>query len=104
MTKLHVKKGDNVMIISGDDKGKKGKILEVSIKEQKVIVEGCNIVTKHVKPKRQGQVGGLVKAEGAIHACKVQLIDPKSGKPTRVGKKIVDGKKERVSKSSGERL
>lgn len=104
MGKLHVKRGDTVMIISGDDKGKKGKVLEVSIKEEKVIVEGCNIVTKHVKPRKQGQVGGIVKAEGAIRACKVQLIDPKSGKPTRVGTKIVDGKKERVSKSSGERV
>ncbi|NLJ16988.1 MAG: 50S ribosomal protein L24 [Clostridiales bacterium] len=104
MSKLHVKTGDTVMIISGDDKGKKGKVLEVSTKEKKVIVEGCNIVTKHVKPRRQGEVGGLVKAEGAIHACKVLPVDPKTGKPTRVGYKIIDGKKVRVSKSSGESL
>ncbi len=99
MNKLHVKTGDNVMIISGKDKGKKGKVLEVSPKEGKVIVEGCNLVTKHVKPRQMGQQGGIVKAEAALYACKVMPICPKCGKPTRVGHKInEDGKKVRVCK------
>ena len=67
--KLHVKTGDNVMIISGKDKGKKGKVLEVSPKEGKVIVEGLNVVTKHVKPRAMGQQGGIVKAEAPLYAC-----------------------------------
>lgn len=96
--KLHVKTGDNVMIMSGKDKGKKGKILEVSPKEAKVIVEGLNLVTKHVKPKKMGEAGGIVKAEGALYACKVMPICPKCGKPTRVGHKIQDDKKLRVCK------
>ncbi len=102
MNKLHVKTGDNVMIISGKDKGKKGKVLEVSPKEGKVIVEGCNLVTKHVKPRQMGQQGGIVKAEAALYACKVMPVCPKCGKPTRVGHKInEDGKKVRVCKHAG---
>ena len=100
--KLHVKTNDNVMIISGKDKGKSGKVLEVSPKEGKVIVEGCNIVTKHVKPRAMGQQGGIVKAEAPLYACKVMPICPKCGKPTRVGKKVnEDGTKERVCKKCG---
>ena len=100
--KLHVKTGDNVMIISGKDKGKTGKVLEVSPKEGKVIVEGLNIVTKHMKPRRMGETGGIVKAESPIYACKVQLVCPKCKKPTRVGHKIAeDGKKERLCKKCG---
>lgn len=95
---LHVKTGDKVMIISGKDKGKSGKVLAVSPKEGKVIVEGCNKVTKHVKPRRMGESGGIVKAEGALYACKVMPICPKCGKPTRVGHIIKDGKKLRVCK------
>ena len=71
MNNLHVKSGDNVMIISGKDKGHTGKVLQVSPAEGKVIVEGQNMVTKHVKPRRQGEQGGIVKAEGAMYACKV---------------------------------
>ena len=101
MNKLHVKTGDTVVILSGKDKGKKGKVLEASPKEQKVIVEGYNMVTKHVKPTRRGQSGGIVKAEGAIYACKVQVICPKCGKPTRIGHKInEDGTKSRVCKNA----
>ena len=100
--KLHVKTNDNVMIISGKDKGKSGKVLEVSPKEGKVIIEGCNIVTKHVKPRAMGQQGGIVKAEAPLYACKVMPICPKCGKPTRVGKKVnEDGKKVRVCKKCG---
>ncbi|MEG1017776.1 MAG: 50S ribosomal protein L24 [Oscillospiraceae bacterium] len=102
MNKLHVKTGDNVMIITGRDRGNKGKVLEVSPDERKVIVEGQNIVTKHVKPRKQGQAGGLVKAEAPLYACKVMPICPKCGKPTRVGHSVdKDGKKIRVCKHKG---
>ena len=105
MSKMHVKTGDTVIIISGRDKGKKGKVLAVSPKEGKVIVEGCNIVSKHVKPRRMGQPGGIVKAESAIYACKVMPVDPESGKPTRVGSKLLgDGTKVRIAKKSGAQL
>lgn len=96
--KMHVKTGDKVMIISGKDKGKKGKVLEVSPKESKVIVEGLNMVTKHVKPRKMGAQGGIVKGEGALYACKVMPICPKCGKPTRVGYVVKDDKKFRVCK------
>ena len=82
MNNLHVKTGDTVMIISGKDKGQTGKVLAVSPKEGKVIVEGHNMVTKHVKPRRQGEQGGIVKAEGAMYACKVMPVCPKCGKAT----------------------
>ena len=87
MSKLNIKTGDTVVLLTGDkkDRGKQGKVLEVSPKEGKVIVEGINMITKHVKPTRVGQSGGIVKAESPIYACKVQLICPKCGKPTRVG-------------------
>ena len=102
---LHVKTGDTVVILSGRDKGKKGKVLQVSAKEQKVIVEGCNVVTKHVKPRKMGKPGGLIKAESAIYACKVQLVDPKTGVGTRTGYKILeDGSKIRISRKSGEEI
>lgn len=104
MNTLHVKKGDEVMIISGKDKGKKGKVLEVSPSEGKVIVEGRNMVTKHVKPRRQGQLGGIVKAEGPLYACKVMPVCPKCGKATRVGHKIDGDKKARVCKHCGAEL
>ena len=104
MNELHVKKGDEVMIISGKDKGKKGKVLEISPKEGKVIVEGRNMVTKHVKPRRQGQLGGIVKAEGALYACKVMPVCPKCNKPTRVGHKVEGDKKLRVCKHCGAAL
>ncbi|MBE6853527.1 MAG: 50S ribosomal protein L24 [Ruminococcus sp.] len=109
MSKVHVKKGDTVVLLTGKyndkfeagNKRKTGKVLEVSPKEEKVIVEGINFVTKHVKPTRMGQVGGIVKAEAPIYACKVQLVCPKCGKPTRVGHAVEDGKKLRVCKKCG---
>ena len=104
MNNLHVKTGDTVMIISGKDKGQTGKVLAVSPKEGKVIVEGHNKVTNHVKPRRQGEQGGIVKAEGAIYACKVMPVCPKCGKPTRVGVSIKDGKNVRVCKKCGAEL
>ena len=101
MNKIHVKTGDTVVILSGKDKGKKGKVLEVSPTEKKVIVEGCNMVTKHVKPRRMGESGGIVKAEAPLYACKVMLVCPKCGEPTRLAHKVLaDGTKERVCKNA----
>lgn len=101
MNKLHVKAGDTVVVLSGKEKGKKGKILQVSPKERKVIIEGVNMCTKHVKPRRQGEAGGIVKAEAAMYACKVMPVCPKCGKPTRIGHKILeDGSKVRVCKNA----
>ncbi len=105
MNSLHVKTGDTVEIISGKDRGQKGKVLAVSPKEGKVIVEGRNMVTKHVKPRRQGEAGGIVKAEGAMYACKVLPVCSKCGKGVRVGHKIKeDGSKVRVCKKCGTEL
>ena len=102
MNKIHVKTGDTVFITSGDDKGKKGKVLEVSPKESKVIVEGLNIVTKHVKPRRMGEQGGIVKAEAPMYASKVMLVCPKCKKPTIVPHaKDKDGKTARLFKHCG---
>ena len=102
VNKLHVKKGDTVIVLSGKDKGKKGKVLEVSPKERKVIVENVNMVTKHVKPRKMGDQGGIVKAESAMYACKVMLVCPKCGKPTRIAHKILnDGTKQRLCKNTG---
>ena len=102
--KLHVKKDDTVIVISGDDKGKKGKVLTVSPKERKVIVDGVNIVTKLAKPRRQGEAGGIMKVEGAIYADKVQLYCAKCDKATRAAHKTIDGKKVRVCVKCGAEL
>ena len=88
MNKVHVKIGDSVEVINGKNRGKKGKVMQVSPSEGKVIVEGVNMVTKHVKPRQMGEPGGLIKAESALYANKVQLVCPKSGKATRVGHAI----------------
>ena len=101
MNKLHVRTNDTVVVLSGKDKGKQGKVLATSPKEQKVIVEGLNMVTKHVKPRRQGETGGIVKAEGAMYACKVQVVCPACGKPTRVAHKVEGEKKMRACKKCG---
>ena len=103
--KVHVKTGDTVMVISGDDKGKRGKVMAVSPKEGKLIVEGVNMVSKHVKPKRMGEAGGILKAEGAMYASKVQIICPRCKKPTRIGHKLnEDGTKSRTCAKCGEIL
>lgn len=102
MNKLHVKTGDMVEVISGKNKGKRGKVLEVSPKEGKIIVEGINIATKHVKPRTAEQQGGLVKVEAPLYAGKVMLVCPKCGKTTRVAHKLFqDGTKQRVCKNAG---
>ena len=105
MNKLHVKVGDTVEIISGRNRFNKvtrGKVLEVSPKEGKVIVEGQNIVKKHIKPRRQGELGGIVEAESPLYASKVMPVCPKCDKPTRIGHMIdKDGKKVRTCKHKG---
>ncbi|MER2259010.1 MAG: 50S ribosomal protein L24 [Priestia megaterium] len=99
---MHVKKGDKVMVISGKDKGKTGVILTAYPKKDRVLVEGVNIIKKHLKPNQANPQGGIVSQEAAIHVSNVMLIDPKTGEPTRVGYKVEDGKKVRVAKKSGE--
>ena len=99
--KVHVKTGDTVIVINGKDRGKTGKVMQVSPSEGKVIVEGVNVVSKHVKPRKMGEAGGIIKAESALYADKVQLICPKCGRATRVGHMIDDkGKKVRVCKKA----
>jgi large subunit ribosomal protein L24 len=98
---MNIRKDDKVVVLSGKDKGKEGKILTADPKAAKVIVEGVNVATKHQKPRKQGEEGGIIKVETPIYASKVQLVCPKCGKATRVGHKIVDGKKTRVCKKCG---
>ena len=103
--KVHVKTGDTVIVISGKSKGKKGKVMAVSPKEGKVIVERVNMVKKHVKPRKMGEPGGIIKAEGAMYASKVQIVCPRCGKPPRVGHKLYeDGTKGRICRNCGESL
>ena len=98
---MNIKRDDKVIVLSGKDKGKEGKVLSADPKNNKVVVEGVNVATKHQKPMKQGQEGGIIKVETPIYACKVQLVCPKCGKGTRVGHKVVDGKKVRVCKKCG---
>ena len=103
MSKLHIKKGDIVFVNSGEDKGKTGRILNVLVTEKRAIVEGVNMVSKHTKPNAKSPQGGIIKKEASIHISNLNVIDPKSGKPTRIGrKKDTDGKLVRYAKKSGE--
>lgn len=101
--KLHVKKGDQVQVIAGDYKGVKGEVLEVFTKKSRVIIDGVNVRKKHTKPVND-QPGGINEINAPIHISNVLLIDPKSGEGTRIGRKEVDGKNVRFSKSSGETI
>ena len=102
MNKMSIKKDDQVVVLSGKDKGKEGLVLEAMPKAGKVIVEGINIVSRHTKPRKQGEQGGIVKKEAAIYACKVQRVCPKCNKATRPAHKLLaDGKKVRVCKKCG---
>lgn len=104
-SKLHIKRGDNVMVISGKDKGKIGKIIAAFPKEGKIIVEGVNMIKRHQKPRGVGQAGEIVEKEAPIFASKVMLYDTSKKKPTRIGYKFLkDGKKVRISKVSGEQI
>ena len=103
--KLHVRKGDNVIVLSGKDKGKKGKVLSVMPKSGKVIVEGVAVATKHKKPRSQADVGGILHQETPIYACKVMHICDKCGQPTRIARKVLeDGSIARVCKKCNEIL
>jgi len=99
-----IKKDDKVIVLSGKDKGKEGKVLKADPKNGKVIVEGVNVASKHQKPRKQGEQGGIIKVETPIYACKVMVVCPKCGKPTRVAHKLVDGKNVRVCKKCGANL
>ena len=98
---MNIKKDDKVVVLSGKDKGKEGKILSADPKAMKVIVEGVNVATKHQKPRKQGEEGGIIKINTPIYASKVQLVCPKCGKATRVAHKIEGDKKVRVCKKCG---
>ena len=104
MKKWHIKKVDTVYVNAGNDKGKTGKVLEVIPAKDRAIVEGVNIVSKSTKPNAKHPQGGIIKQEASIHISNLQLIDPKSGKPTRVAMKIEGDKKVRVAKKSGEEI
>ena len=104
MANLHVKTGDTVVVLSGDDKGAQGEVIAVSREEGKVIVKGVNIIHKHVKPRRQGESGGIIDAEGAIYASKVALYCSDCKKGVRVKHTVVDGKKIRVCAKCGKKF
>ncbi|MBD5370971.1 MAG: 50S ribosomal protein L24 [Bacteroides sp.] len=103
MAKLHIKKGDTVFVNSGDDKGKTGRVLEVFPKKERAIVEGVNIISKSMKPNAKYPQGGIIKMEAPLHISKLNPLDPKTGKPTRVGRKLNEaGKLVRIAKSGEE--
>jgi large subunit ribosomal protein L24 len=104
-TRLKIRKGDLVKVIAGDSKGSQGKILEVILADGRAIVEGANLVSKHTKPNASSPNGGIIKKEAAIHISNLMLVDPKTGKPTRVGRiKNAEGKLVRIAKTTGEEI
>jgi ribosomal protein L24 len=104
MSKIHIKKGDTVYVLAGEDKGKTGRVLAVLRDKNRAIVEGVNIVTKATKPTAQYPQGGLVKKEAPIHISNINLVDPKTGKPTRIAIKRENGKAVRISKKSNQEI
>lgn len=105
MSKLHIKKGDTVYVNTGKDKGKTGRVIEILAKESRAIVEGINMVAKHTKPNAANPQGGIVKREASIHISNLNVVDPKSGKATRIGRKLnEEGVSVRYSKKSGEEI
>mgnify|MGYP002618497353 FL=1 len=105
MAKLHIKKGDTVYVNAGDDKGATGRVLEVQVKKNRAIVEGVNIVSKSTKPNAQHPQGGIVKMEAPVHISNLNVVDPKPGKPPRIGRRKNDaGKNVRYAKKSGEEI
>ena len=105
MSKLHIKKGDTLYVNAGENKGATGKVLKVLVEKQRAIVEGINMVTKSQKPSAKNPQGGFVKQEAPIHISNLNVLDPKTGKPTRIGRKLnADGKRVRYAKKSGEEI
>lgn len=105
MSKMHIKKGDTVYVLSGEDRGKQGRVLSVDAAKSRAVVEGVNIVSKSTKPTAKYPQGGIVKMEAPINISNLSLIDPKSGKPTRIGIRVNDkGEKVRYAKKSGEEI
>ena len=105
MSKLHIKKGDTVIVNAGDDRGKQGRVVRVLVSKNKAVVEGVNVVSKSTKPSAKHPQGGIVKMEAPIHVSHLILIDPKSGKATRIGRRVNEnGVKVRYSKKSGEEI
>ena len=105
MSKLHIKKGDTVYVNAGENKGATGKVLKVYVEKQRAIVEGINMVSKSQKPSAKNPQGGIVKQEAPIHISNLNVVDPKSGKATRIGRKLnADGKLVRYAKKSGEEI
>ena len=104
MSKMHIKKGDTVYVLAGEDRGKTGRVLAVQREKDRAIVEGVNMVTKATKPSAQHPQGGLIKKEAPIHISNLNLVDPKTGKPTRIAIKRVDGKAVRISKKSNQEI
>lgn len=103
--KLHVKKGDTVMVVAGNSKGQQGRVLEVVRSQSRAIVEGVNMVSKHTKPNQDNPQGGIIKKEAGVHISNLMLIDPASGKATRIGRRLNDkGKLVRFAKKSGEEI
>ena len=101
---MRIKKGDTVQVLSGKDKGKTGEVLEILPKTNKIVVKGINIIKKHTKPRKQGEEGGILSMEGAIHVAKVNVVCPKCGKATKVGYSEEKGEKVRVCKKCGAKL
>lgn len=103
MSKLHIKKGDSVKVIAGDSKGQEGKVLSIDKAKNRAFVEGVNLVSKHTKPNAKSPQGGIVKQEASVHVSNLMLIEPGTGKVTRIGRKLDDNKKiVRYSKKTGE--
>ena len=104
-TKLHIKKGDTVVVIAGESKGQRGKVLSVQVEKQRAVVEGINMVSKHTKPNAQNTQGGIVKQEAPVHISNLMLVEPSTGNPTRTGRRVGEnGKLVRYSKKSGEEI
>jgi len=105
MSKLHIKKGDTVYVNSGEDRGKTGKVVKVLVEKQRAIVEGVNFVSKSQKPNAKNPQGGIIKKEAPIHISNLNVVDPKTGKPTRIGRKLnAEGRLVRYAKKSGEEI
>ncbi|MCK5729786.1 MAG: 50S ribosomal protein L24 [Draconibacterium sp.] len=103
--KLHIKKGDTVVVNTGNNKGQKGRVLEVFVKTNRAIVEGVNMMKKHTKPNAESPQGGIIEKEASVHISNLMLVDPKSGEATRIGRRLDDnGKLVRFSKKSGEEI